>query len=333
MVIFRLGPILIYHYNVILVVGFVLSLFVVYRSARKRDYNEGKVLDWVVWGTASSMFLLWGIRKILSCVGYQSLITRFPLLRGFASLDLSLEAGILVFVIFTILLFRCWRWRCFPPLDFAALGLSFILVISGTVFSVPNVLTGFLYQIFSLPLALANFFYYSAIFYTLSLVYNRYYKEGRVFGWLLVYSLRPVLVLVGVAVLSVVEWGSLLRVCKQMKDHLKASTHLEEEEGQLENRLKELENTDPSTRPERVQENAPEEDADEAEAGARFAALKGVFVRRLRDVRAALRKVRGGSYGLCDRCGEKIDPARIKAKPDARYCLKCAKDLEEAGRS
>lgn len=103
---------------------------------------------------------------------------------------------------------------------------------------------------------------------------------------------------------------------------------LKEEEKELEERLKGLEFQDPRSRPERTRENAPEEEGDEAEGGSRAWALKRLFIQRLRDVRDALGKLRRGSYGICDRCGEKIDPARLKAKPDARYCLECARELE-----
>ena len=45
---------------------------------------------------------------------------------------------------------------------------------------------------------------------------------------------------------------------------------------------------------------------------------------------AAQAKLRlsGGSYGLCQRCGAAIAPARLQALPTAAFCLGCA-DLAE----
>ncbi|MBA7707673.1 RNA polymerase-binding transcription factor DksA [subsurface metagenome] len=30
-----------------------------------------------------------------------------------------------------------------------------------------------------------------------------------------------------------------------------------------------------------------------------------------------------GTYGLCDACGQPIDPARLEALPEASLCLSC----------
>ena len=45
-------------------------------------------------------------------------------------------------------------------------------------------------------------------------------------------------------------------------------------------------------------------------------------------VDAALRRIRNGSYGSCERCGKPIDKARLKALPYSVLCIDCKK-LEE----
>jgi RNA polymerase-binding protein DksA len=45
-------------------------------------------------------------------------------------------------------------------------------------------------------------------------------------------------------------------------------------------------------------------------------------------VDAALRRIKNGSYGSCERCGKPIDKARLKALPYAVLCIDCKK-LEE----
>lgn len=39
----------------------------------------------------------------------------------------------------------------------------------------------------------------------------------------------------------------------------------------------------------------------------------------------ALEKMKEGKYGICEECGEEIDPARLKAFPAAGTCLSCSK--------
>jgi DnaK suppressor protein len=51
----------------------------------------------------------------------------------------------------------------------------------------------------------------------------------------------------------------------------------------------------------------------------------------LAKVERALRKYDQGTYGLCETCGEVIDPARLEALPYATQCLPCKQ--KEAKRS
>ena len=44
---------------------------------------------------------------------------------------------------------------------------------------------------------------------------------------------------------------------------------------------------------------------------------------QLADVEHALHKFEEGTYGLCDNCGQAIDPARLEALPQASLCMKC----------
>jgi DnaK suppressor protein len=51
----------------------------------------------------------------------------------------------------------------------------------------------------------------------------------------------------------------------------------------------------------------------------------------LRHVRAALRRIADGSYGICDHCDEEIKPKRLQAVPWTMYCIRCqeAADRQE----
>ena len=44
---------------------------------------------------------------------------------------------------------------------------------------------------------------------------------------------------------------------------------------------------------------------------------------RLRNLREALERIQGGSYGVCDRCEGEISLKRLNAIPWALYCLEC----------
>ena len=44
----------------------------------------------------------------------------------------------------------------------------------------------------------------------------------------------------------------------------------------------------------------------------------------LAEVERALAKIEAGSYGICEQCGKRINPARLEAKPASSYCIDCA---------
>ena|SRR5215212_287673 len=45
---------------------------------------------------------------------------------------------------------------------------------------------------------------------------------------------------------------------------------------------------------------------------------------RLREVDAALTRLDAGTYGVCERCGDRIAPGRLAARATARLCVNCA---------
>jgi RNA polymerase-binding transcription factor len=53
-------------------------------------------------------------------------------------------------------------------------------------------------------------------------------------------------------------------------------------------------------------------------------ALANSLKEALADVEHALAKFEAGTYGRCEDCGEPISPARLEAKPAARFCINCA---------
>jgi DnaK suppressor protein len=49
----------------------------------------------------------------------------------------------------------------------------------------------------------------------------------------------------------------------------------------------------------------------------------------LRNVRAALRRIDDGSYGVCLHCEEEINPKRLHAVPWAPFCIQCQEQYDK----
>lgn len=106
----------------------------------------------------------------------------------------------------------------------------------------------------------------------------------------------------------------------------KIKTYLAAEEKRLANEEKKLAERDPFLVPGRDVGN-PEfvEEAEEEIGHAQVAAEKGIIQQLLADTRSALSKLKIGKYGICERCGNPVDRARLKAFPQARFCVECEK--------
>jgi RNA polymerase-binding transcription factor DksA len=57
---------------------------------------------------------------------------------------------------------------------------------------------------------------------------------------------------------------------------------------------------------------------------AQLSALLDQARTRLAELDQALERLSTGSYGICQRCGQPIAPARLAARPAARTCIACA---------
>lgn len=56
--------------------------------------------------------------------------------------------------------------------------------------------------------------------------------------------------------------------------------------------------------------------------------LRRILSRELVQVEAALQRIDEGRYGICEVCGDPIDPARLKAMPSASLCITDLQRLE-----
>jgi len=99
----------------------------------------------------------------------------------------------------------------------------------------------------------------------------------------------------------------------------------------------ELEQLKTSSRPtDERREGSPfgkrEEEATESFELEKRLALEKRAREQLAGVEHALSKFDEGTYGLCDICGQPIDPARLEALPQASLCLSC-KEKNAKGKS
>lgn len=83
--------------------------------------------------------------------------------------------------------------------------------------------------------------------------------------------------------------------------------------------------------------HASREPLDEADAGSDLTelrvteALDELAIRRLRALDFALERAEKGQLDLCDGCGGKISPARLRALPGTSLCIECARAAEGGG--
>lgn len=78
--------------------------------------------------------------------------------------------------------------------------------------------------------------------------------------------------------------------------------------------------------------NMAEPTADEADADAyereKTLALVQSLQRKLESIERAMQLAQQGVYGICETCGDRIDPARLEILPQATLCLKCQREFE-----
>lgn len=74
-------------------------------------------------------------------------------------------------------------------------------------------------------------------------------------------------------------------------------------------------------------QNQPEADsndlADRAEDFEERSSTLSTLVARLNDINSSIRKIDAGTYGMCEKCGNKIEDDRLEANMAAQTCKNC----------
>lgn len=83
-------------------------------------------------------------------------------------------------------------------------------------------------------------------------------------------------------------------------------------------------------------QEAPEMTGDEVDLNVyereKTLGLVAAYERRLEEINATMQAAQRGQYGICERCGNPIDPERLKIFPETRLCVSCKNQVEREQR-
>jgi DnaK suppressor protein len=74
------------------------------------------------------------------------------------------------------------------------------------------------------------------------------------------------------------------------------------------------------------------EQATELETSEVLQSLGAEAENEIEAIRLALKRIADGHYGVCDACGQSIEPQRLLARPYSIRCFDCATEAEEYAR-
>lgn len=97
-------------------------------------------------------------------------------------------------------------------------------------------------------------------------------------------------------------------------------------------KIKRLRREDPFATEDRAIIVEPGTDASALFGHEKTVVIENQLKRDLKEIEAALLKIKKGTYGVCEKCGRPIDSARLEVKPAAIYCVEDEKALEKKKR-
>ena len=69
-----------------------------------------------------------------------------------------------------------------------------------------------------------------------------------------------------------------------------------------------------------------DEESDEAEEMGNYLGVKKTQDARLNQIERALQKIKEGTYGVCEKCGEPIETEILDIYPESLLCKKCKRE-------
>lgn len=91
---------------------------------------------------------------------------------------------------------------------------------------------------------------------------------------------------------------------------------------ELDHRLADIEHTLDEPAPKDFEDYASERESDET-----LEHLGEAGLLEIRQIQAAMNRIRKGEYGVCVKCGEEISEERLDAVPHTPFCRDCARTV------
>ena len=119
------------------------------------------------------------------------------------------------------------------------------------------------------------------------------------------------------------------------KDFLKEmETLLTDEQHRLEGELSEISTKNPNVEGDFRADfpnigDKEDENAEEVATYSTNLTLERTLESSLRDVESALKKIGGGTYGICKYCSNEIAEKRLRARPASSSCIECKKNFKQ----
>lgn len=108
------------------------------------------------------------------------------------------------------------------------------------------------------------------------------------------------------------------------------SDKLEREKKLASDRLDSMALEDPFANPDRLTDNASIDTEAKEEAGHdRVEAIRRAIRYQVSRIERALKRLKKGGYGICERCGKPIEAKRLEVLPTATLCVTCERAREK----
>lgn len=90
---------------------------------------------------------------------------------------------------------------------------------------------------------------------------------------------------------------------------------------EVEENIKEMDEDDPAKAPALAESSEPGTESYIADVHTKTLVLRDQLLKASNSIKRALLKMREGSYGKCEKCGNKIEIPRLMVMPTAQYCV------------
>ena len=82
----------------------------------------------------------------------------------------------------------------------------------------------------------------------------------------------------------------------------------------------------------KLSDNKPRDEGDHASVERGHSIANTIMYKqseKLEAIERSLKRIKNGTYGICDACGEEINTERLKVKAFADYCISCREIIEK----